>query len=157
MSDAEELAVAKVVGVRDLRLGAKLGHEDLDGAHREGARAERGPNGLCDGGRRADGLDAAARQKLSKVLDEVLSTERTYVAALAALTTSFLPILKPHFDATPEAAELLPEPGVGPEGRSRLKRLGSRGWSPVGVAAEPGSDAGAVILTSLLLLREEKK
>ena len=53
--DPKELAVAKVVGVRDLRLGAKLGHEDLDGAHREGARAERGPNGLCDGGRRADG------------------------------------------------------------------------------------------------------
>ena len=33
----------------------------------------------------ADGLDVPARRKLSKVLEEVLETERTYVTALAAL------------------------------------------------------------------------
>ena len=82
----------------------------------------------------SDGLDAAARRRITKILDEVLHTERTYVAALGALSTSFLPILKPHLDASQgEAAELLSTAsalyGVHRELLERLEIAGDDMWA----------------------------
>ena len=44
-----------------------------------------------------DGLDAAAHSQLSKVVDEILRTERVYVVALEALS-AVLQMLRPHLD-----------------------------------------------------------
>lgn len=50
----------------------------------------------------ADHLSEAVRLQLTKVLREVLETERAYVASLEALDSAFLPLLRPTLDSAGE-------------------------------------------------------
>ena len=82
----------------------------------------------------ADGLDEKARRSLEKVLDEVVTTERAYVAALGALATAFLPLLRPHLEG--EVAEVLATTASALHGvhRELLERLESAGKDMWGVS-----------------------
>jgi hypothetical protein len=63
VADAEELAVAVVVGVRDLRGGQELGHQELHVGHLEGIRTECRCDGAPNALRATDGVDHLRQQR----------------------------------------------------------------------------------------------
>ncbi|KOO31546.1 domain containing protein [Chrysochromulina tobinii] len=69
----------------------------VDGAAVE---SEQPPPGKAAGPSDTDPIGDAARAEITKILREVLETERSYVAALDALVTAFVPLLRPVIDAS---------------------------------------------------------
>ena len=70
----------------------------VDGAAVE--REQQPPPGKAAGPTDADPIGDAARAEMTKILREVLETERSYVAALDALVMAFVPLLRPVIDAS---------------------------------------------------------
>ena len=91
-----------------------------------------------------DEVDAA---KLQNILTELLSTERAYVAALDALVNRYLPVIRPHLDATQAELTELCMTAISLHGvhRELLERLEIIGGDVIGsdVVHDPGRNCDA--------------